>query len=166
MGTETAPSSLAIKPYSPHSRIHDALPPKQRACADRLCVFATIDGNNMNDELSSTSEMDSRRDDLLRISRGSSVVLLVMCAPLNWVAGHLVLIQANTTSQLHLLTFLLACLQASVATVRWQLRFFAPCMAILTIYGAKFWTNSNTTGQYQSVAAHGAWIKFDINLIL
>ena len=36
-------------------------------------------------------------------------------------------------------------LKASVATVRWQLRFFAPCMAILTIYGAKFWTNGNTT---------------------
>ena len=34
---------------------------------------------------------------------------------------------------------------SSVAAVRWQPRFFAPCMAILTIYGAKIWTDGNTS---------------------
>jgi len=45
--------------------------------------FAVVDGNNTGSEAGSTSQTDAWRNDFLWISRGFSVILLVMCAPLD-----------------------------------------------------------------------------------
>jgi len=91
MGTTIAPSALTDESHAPHSRVstfffvghqHTDKPDSVLALTIPTAFFAAIDSSNNNGSKTATGPTDTLRDNFLQMSRGFSIILLLVCASL------------------------------------------------------------------------------------